>query len=119
MPELAQKAPESMRFLLCPAQNAWLVCARNRQNSPFFADNLLCVATGYPICGIPDTRNARGKAMTVYKSFEATYPRYAFAPLVRLGIAIAAWITGRSQTGKATAGHGADGVIGGAHGAAA
>jgi hypothetical protein len=57
--------------------------------------------------------------MIVKKSFEATYPHYAFAPLVRLGIAIAAWITGRSPTGKATAGHGADGVIGGAHGAAA
>lgn len=57
--------------------------------------------------------------MIVRESFEATYPRYAFAPLVQLGIALAVWITGRSQTRKASAGHGADGVIGGAHGAAA
>ena len=38
------------------------------------------------------------KAMT----FEATYARYPFAPLVELGLALAAWLKGTSsKVGKA------------------
>jgi hypothetical protein len=32
--------------------------------------------------------------MTTNDSFEATYTRYDFAPLVRIGVAIAAMVTG-------------------------
>ncbi len=49
-------------------------------------------------------------------TFETTYPRYPFAPLVQLGISIAAWLTGpRTDKGVATKdgqfGDTADGII--------
>lgn len=55
--------------------------------------------------------------MTDTKSFEATYPQYPFAPLVRFGMAVAAWLTRRARTGSTT--RGAGGVMGGSQGAAA
>lgn len=32
-------------------------------------------------------------------TFEATYPHYPFAPLVRAGLAIAAWFSARERRG--------------------
>lgn len=44
--------------------------------------------------------------MTTSETFETAYPHYPFAPLVRAGIAIAAWITRRRPDS------GADRVVG-------
>lgn len=46
------------------------------------------------------------KAMIIRDSFEATYPHYPFAPLVRAGIAIAAWLTGRKHAAGAAGNYG-------------
>jgi len=43
--------------------------------------------------------------MTANTTFESTYPRYPFAPLVRLAIWIAARLSARSGKGAAS-GHG-------------
>jgi len=50
-------------------------------------------------------------------AFEATYPKYPFAPLVRLGIAIAAFLAGRA--GKSGAKPGAAAMPGDTYGSAA
>lgn len=42
-------------------------------------------------------------------SFEATYPRYDFAPLVRIGLAVAAMINRRRRAKEASVGQGAVG----------
>ena len=49
-------------------------------------------------------------------SFEATYSRYDFAPLVRLGVAIAAMITGNrlAKSANDKAGHIGNGALGSA-----
>mgnify|MGYP000088428032 CR=1 FL=1 len=49
-------------------------------------------------------------------NFEATYPRYDFAPLVRIGVAIAALITGsRLAKGSGSmSGHVGKGAVGSA-----
>ena len=54
------------------------------------------------------------------KSFEETYPRYPFAPLVELGIAIAAWLKRvTTRTGKSGKSSRNTGAAGGAVGHAA
>ena len=55
--------------------------------------------------------------MIIEKSYEATYPRYPFAPLVHFGITIAAWLSGRSAVKGSGANSG--GAVGGALGSAA
>lgn len=55
--------------------------------------------------------------MIIRDTFEATYPHYPFAPLVRAGIAIAAWLSGHDLSrGTDTR---IDGLLGGAVGSAA
>lgn len=55
--------------------------------------------------------------MIIKENFEATYPHYAFAPLVRLGIAIAAIFSRRSLNASLPGAPG--GTVGGALGSAA
>lgn len=43
------------------------------------------------------------------ETFETTYPHYPFAPLVRAGIAVAAWLKGRRRPDS-----GVDGALGSA-----
>jgi len=55
--------------------------------------------------------------MTKAATFETTYPRYPFAPLVELGIAIAAWLKRvTSQDGKSDKHAHHTGINGGAVG---
>ncbi len=50
-----------------------------------------------------------GKAMIIRDTFEAIYPDYPFASLVRAGIAIAAWLCRRNEL-KGTTGRSGGGV---------
>lgn len=36
--------------------------------------------------------------MMVRRTFEATYPHYPFAPLVRAGMSVAAWLNSRRRS---------------------
>ncbi len=58
--------------------------------------------------------------MNKVKTFETTYPRYSFAPLVELGLAIAAWFKSTaSKTDKSGKAHDHAGPVSGAVGHAA
>ena len=55
--------------------------------------------------------------MIIKENFEATYPHYAFAPLVHMGIAIAAYFSSRSRNASLPGAPGS--TVGGALGSAA
>jgi hypothetical protein len=42
--------------------------------------------------------------MTKQATFETTYPRYPFAPLVKLGLVISAWLKGTARNASKTDG---------------
>ncbi len=65
--------------------------------------------------GIP--QNERARVMIIKGSFEASYPHFAFAPLVRFGIAIAAFISGSNPVAAISGDTGS--AVGGALGSAA
>ena len=64
------------------------------------------------VSGIPQRARAKETIMTKQNTFEKTYTNYTFAPLVTLGIKIAAWLVGSASSNKAGHDSSTGGVVG-------